>query len=82
MIDQISADRADRALDLSIKIAKDLEMDGEDYITIFAIFAIGSSIVCQVNNVEKENYLKHCEMFYDETTRFLKDTGISEGEDE
>jgi hypothetical protein len=82
MSDRIAEEGAERATELALQIMRTLEMDGNDSTVIFSIFAIGSSICAQLNGLEKEKYIYGCGKFYDETTRFLKDIGISEGEDE
>ena len=71
-------ENADRALELALSTIKTFEMDGEDPAVIFSAFAIASSIYAQMNNKSKEIYLAGCGMFYDETTRFLKDIGLLE----
>jgi hypothetical protein len=82
MSDRIAEEGAAQATELAMQIMSSLEMDGNDTAVIFSIFAIGSAICAQLNGLEKEKYLYGCDKFYEETTRFLKDIGISEGEDE
>jgi hypothetical protein len=78
MSDRIIEESAERALELALSTIKTFEMDGEDSAVIFAVFAIAGSIYAQMNNKSKETYLKFCGMFYDETTRSLKDIGLLE----
>ena len=82
MSDRIAEESAERATELAMQIMSSLEMDGNDTTVIFSIFSIGSSICAQLNGLGKEKYLYGCDKFYDETTRFLKDIGITEDEDE
>jgi hypothetical protein len=78
MSDRIAEEGAERATELALEIMRTLEMDGNDATVIFSIFAIGSSVCAQLNGLEKQRYLEGCDKFYDETTRFLKDIGMSE----
>jgi len=82
MSDRIAEEGAKRATELAMQIMSSLEMDGNDPTVIFSIFAIGSSVCAQMNGLGKEKYLYGCGKFYDETTRFLKHIGISEGKNE
>jgi hypothetical protein len=82
MKDRSDGERATRAARLAMEILTEFENEGEDPILIFSVFAIGSSVCAQLQEVKKEKYLEHCGNFYDDATKFLTDMGVLGDENE
>jgi len=67
---------ARQAQQLAQELLQEMVLDGNDPTVIYSVFSIGSSICAHVNGLSKKKHLEGSDMFYEESSKFLKHAGL------